>query len=527
MRAIGAPDRACGRRRVRCVPPAVAAQRGGGRRRAGAGPAPQAAGQRSPASQRPPETKTPQGYPREQIDAGPHAVCRAVRLLSRARRRGRRGRHGPDALGARGRGRRAAIESGRSSAPDGRRRACRRSRCPTPTSRRSSPSSTTRKRRRTPRPAAAAASTPPICRPATPRRAGATSTPRARGATRATGDLAGRRGTRTRGCRCCSACCIPTGPAAAPSPAPVPQTVAVTLPSGQVVTGTLAYRDEFTIALTDASRLVPLVADGAGDASPSTIRCRRTSSSWGSTPMGTCTMCWRTCRRFAEAAFMLAWRTPSVRRPVGAGRARSDCCCSRPPTAGRPITATTRASTTAALTQITPANVDQLALAWAFQTNADAADQGHADPGQRRHLPHGARQRLGDRRAIGPPALALHAIRPTTASTSATAAPPCCGDLVYLTTPDAHLVALDARTGTVRWNVEIADSKRGYWSTNAPLIIRNHLIVGVSGDFDNLPGILQVVRSRQPASCSGRSTARRRRARPARSAAAPPAARCG
>ena len=37
----------------------------------------------------------------------------------------------------------------------------------------------------------------------------------------------------------------------------------------------------------------------------------------------------------------------------------------------------------------------------------------------------------------------------------------------------------------------IADSKRGFWSTNAPLLIRNHLIVGVSGDFDNLPGQLK------------------------------------
>jgi alcohol dehydrogenase (cytochrome c) len=64
-------------------------------------------------------------------------------------------------------------------------------------------------------------------------------------------------------------------------------------------------------------------------------------------------------------------------------------------------------------------------------------------------------------------------------------------DLVYLTTPDARLIALDARDGKVRWNVEIADAKKGYWSTNAPLIIRNHLIVGVSGDFDNLPGILR------------------------------------
>ena len=64
-------------------------------------------------------------------------------------------------------------------------------------------------------------------------------------------------------------------------------------------------------------------------------------------------------------------------------------------------------------------------------------------------------------------------------------------DLVITTTPDARLVALDARTGRVRWNVEIADVRRGHWSTNAPLIIRNHVIAGVAGDFDNLPGILK------------------------------------
>ena len=33
------------------------------------------------------------------------------------------------------------------------------------------------------------------------------------------------------------------------------------------------------------------------------------------------------------------------------------------------------------------------------------------------------------------------------------------GDLVYLTTPDAHLIALDARNGQVRWNGGIADAK--------------------------------------------------------------------
>jgi alcohol dehydrogenase (cytochrome c) len=66
-------------------------------------------------------------------------------------------------------------------------------------------------------------------------------------------------------------------------------------------------------------------------------------------------------------------------------------------------------------------------------------------------------------------------------------------DAVYLTTPDAHLVALDAKDGTVRWNVIIADSKKGYWSTNAPLVVGNHMLVGVSGDFDNLPGQLKSI----------------------------------
>lgn len=64
-------------------------------------------------------------------------------------------------------------------------------------------------------------------------------------------------------------------------------------------------------------------------------------------------------------------------------------------------------------------------------------------------------------------------------------------DTVYLTTPDAHLVALDARDGSVKWDVEIADARKGFWSTNAPVLIRNHLLVGVSGDFDNLPGTLK------------------------------------
>ena len=64
-------------------------------------------------------------------------------------------------------------------------------------------------------------------------------------------------------------------------------------------------------------------------------------------------------------------------------------------------------------------------------------------------------------------------------------------DTVYLTTPDCHLIALSTKNGEIKWDVLIADSSKGYWSTNAPLVIRNHVIVGVAGDFDNLPGLLR------------------------------------
>jgi cytochrome c oxidase cbb3-type subunit 3 len=70
----------------------------------------------------------------------------------------------------------------------------------------------------------------------------------------ATGDLAGV-ATRRQGLTLMQRMLYPGagGRGAGPNPTRAPQTVTVTLPSGQVVTGRLAYRDEFTIALTDAS----------------------------------------------------------------------------------------------------------------------------------------------------------------------------------------------------------------------------------------------------------------------------------
>jgi PQQ-dependent dehydrogenase (methanol/ethanol family) len=55
------------------------------------------------------------------------------------------------------------------------------------------------------------------------------------------------------------------------------------------------------------------------------------------------------------------------------------------------------------------------------------------------------------------------------------------GAHVYMGTLDAHLVALDAKSGKVLWDKEVADPAAGYSITHAPLIIGDNVIVGVSG----------------------------------------------
>jgi alcohol dehydrogenase (cytochrome c) len=58
------------------------------------------------------------------------------------------------------------------------------------------------------------------------------------------------------------------------------------------------------------------------------------------------------------------------------------------------------------------------------------------------------------------------------------------GDRLFMPTADAHLLALDARTGTVAWDVVLADYKIGYAATGAPLVVKDKVIVGISGsDF--------------------------------------------
>ena len=65
-------------------------------------------------------------------------------------------------------------------------------------------------------------------------------------------------------------------------------------------------------------------------------------------------------------------------------------------------------------------------------------------------------------------------------------------DAVFMVTPDNYLISLESRTGKERWRKEIADFNQQYFSTAAPIIIGNHLLIGTGNDLDS-PGYLQSI----------------------------------
>jgi alcohol dehydrogenase (cytochrome c) len=55
------------------------------------------------------------------------------------------------------------------------------------------------------------------------------------------------------------------------------------------------------------------------------------------------------------------------------------------------------------------------------------------------------------------------------------------GDKLFMTTLDAHLIALDMKTGAVVWDVEMEEYSKGYAATIAPLVVKDKVIVGSAG----------------------------------------------
>jgi len=65
------------------------------------------------------------------------------------------------------------------------------------------------------------------------------------------------------------------------------------------------------------------------------------------------------------------------------------------------------------------------------------------------------------------------------------------GDKVYLAGLDAVLVALDARTGKVVWESKVGDWKDGYYMTMAPLVVKGKILVGVAGGEFGVRGFVE------------------------------------
>ncbi len=142
------------------------------------------------------------------------------------------------------------------------------------------------------------------------------------------------------------------------------------------------------------------------------------------------------------------------------------------------------------LTQIAPQNIGDLSLAWAFQTNQPAQikssplmvdgilyftvpDHIWAVDARSGHMIWHYHRLATKGDHIGHRGVAMYK------------------GWLYFTTPDAHLISLNAKDGTVRWDKVVADVDQGYWMTMAPLVIHGHVLVGVAGDLDNLPAYVR------------------------------------
>ncbi len=149
------------------------------------------------------------------------------------------------------------------------------------------------------------------------------------------------------------------------------------------------------------------------------------------------------------------------------------------------------------LTQITPANVKNLDLQWVFQVRSlGASDKFEATP----LVVDGVMY------TVSPPndVVALDAITGRVFwrynHAVAPAARVCCGrvnrglailgDRVFMGTIDGRVLALNAKTGAVEWNVAIGRPEAGYSVTVAPLVIKDKLILGPAGGEYGIRGFI-------------------------------------
>ncbi len=146
------------------------------------------------------------------------------------------------------------------------------------------------------------------------------------------------------------------------------------------------------------------------------------------------------------------------------------------------------------LTSITPANVNQLTPVWSFSTGVI---DGHEAPpivnggvmfvttprAQVLALDAATGDLLWRYQRVLPEGLVQ--FHPTNRGVALY------GDRVYVSTVDAFVVALDARDGSVVWERPVGDYREGYYASMAPLTARGKVMVGVSGGEFGIRGYIQ------------------------------------
>ncbi|PYQ82120.1 MAG: PQQ-dependent dehydrogenase, methanol/ethanol family [Acidobacteria bacterium] len=147
-----------------------------------------------------------------------------------------------------------------------------------------------------------------------------------------------------------------------------------------------------------------------------------------------------------------------------------------------------------ALTQITPANAKNLELKWMYQ--AAVAGGWQTTPLVVDGIMY-LTQRPNDVVALDAKTgrvfwIYRHQLDPTQIV--------CCGsnnrglailgDTLYMGTLDAHLIAIDTKSGRPVWNTRVADNKAGYSVTLAPLVVKDKVMIGVGGGEYGIRGFV-------------------------------------
>jgi len=152
------------------------------------------------------------------------------------------------------------------------------------------------------------------------------------------------------------------------------------------------------------------------------------------------------------------------------------------------------------LTEINRQNVARLKLAWAYQTRAGLNETSPIVADGVMYLTEPPSTvtaldvRTGRQLWTYTPAIPADVI--TFSSPQVNRGVAILDDTVFLGTIAGHLIALDARSGGLRWDVQVEDNKGGYYLTLAPLALDGQVIVGVSGAEAGIRGFVDAYDAR-------------------------------